>query len=216
MRYLVEGADRQTGRAGELAVEAASEDEAIISANQRGLLVASVRPMATPPPLPVQTIPYASAYVPKPARRVGPIDRWCLGLSVILFVAACLLPAMEMKKPNGATEQVPGFLLLLIGFMGLIVLQFAWLANLLLLAGAITLCVGARRPAAICGRLAVLLSLQTLMLLGSQMPSDAPSSQWETWHRPCIGFYLWVASMVCLTVPQFCSWRRARREHAAT
>jgi hypothetical protein len=112
---------------------------------------------------------------------------WLLILSSILYVAACLLPALD----DGPSEPwgVPGFLLLLFGWAAIpSPVAIPWSANALLLAAVICLWLGRYRTMATLAGFATLFSLST-WLIELFVPA-----------KPRIGAYVWLASLICVCV----------------
>lgn len=119
-----------------------------------------------------------------------------IGISLLCYAAACVSPCLEMFKQG--VDVWYGARILVIGWLGLLVGQFAWLANPLWAVGLLFLTL--RRPtiALIASALALLLALQTFMLFGMPLPGDEGGVTKLELLRLRYGFYLWLASLLAL------------------
>ena len=129
------------------------------------------------------------------------VDRGTLILGVIaLYGAACVLPAVQLREHGAGefhqvSEGAIGFKALLLGWCP--PSTVAWSANPVLLAGLV--CYGLRRYDAAfrCGVVASLAGLTTWFLMTGEF------------ERLLVGYYLWQASFLGLTMGAFCAQRAA-------
>jgi hypothetical protein len=133
-----------------------------------------------------------------------------LGLSSLLFVMACAMPALVIRDGE-RVDSWEGWFLLTFGWGGLFQAQFAWLANLLLVGAA--LLVWRRRyvGAAVTSGMALPLALDTAAMFSQPVAIGDEV-------RPCFlqrfgpGFFLWLASFLVVLGGACWLVRRRRRE----
>lgn len=118
----------------------------------------------------------------------------------ILFFLACVFPALEFRRNENGIETWPGFQILIIGWMGMLIGQFAWFANPFLLGAALSLFLKRRRACVICAGLALLISLHTFALFGTTVPADEGGVGKLFLQRVREGTWLWLASIVVMLV----------------
>jgi hypothetical protein len=117
------------------------------------------------------------------------LRRGVMFLAALLYVAACVAPAIDFGPqsgdPSGASLHgvAKGFTALIGGWVSLLGLHLAWLANPLLFFGWILLGVSKSPYAVTAGLLALALGAWYLGFSTS-------------YGRPLLGAYLWVGSMV--------------------
>jgi hypothetical protein len=117
-------------------------------------------------------------------------------LALVLFLVACAVPAIHLGKMDHARAHDEfGLKALLFGWIFLVGGNPAWLANPLLLAGMV--CLACRRDvsAIVLGVAANLCALTTWLLID---PTFGPL---------LVGYYLWQASCLVLSVGAFRAWR---------
>ena len=135
--------------------------------------------------------------------------REIVGIAASCYVAACFAPVLRFDQIENATRPpqiMKGYEALLLGWQGIFVGNFAWTANVLLLASAVLLLTSHARAAAICAGIALVVGLQTLMLLGARVIADEGGVTHMTMSRLYIGFYLWIASIVVVLAGSL--WRK--------
>lgn len=127
----------------------------------------------------------------------------CLYLSLAFFVIALATPAIETESIDRQTLGLGnwsfGASLLVVGWLGILCGQFGWFANVPLAIGWLTLAGNFRVPAAICGALALLLSLLTLQLFHSPIPGGY-SVNGSLLRQLGPGFYFWHSSMLLVLI----------------
>ncbi len=96
----------------------------------------------------------------------------------------------------GGTDQGLGFVILIIGWMGVFIFMFAWLANPLLLTALICIRFKKYTASAVLSLAAFILSLQSYAFHGE--PTEGPGPGNPTYLG--IGFYVWVLSIVCILI----------------
>ena len=131
-----------------------------------------------------------------------------LAASVVLFLAS--LPWTSFRV-DGSREGLPGWMVLLIGCLGLFdpghPAHLAWLANPLLLLtwgmGMARTGIGTRRAAVAAGGLALLLAL-SFPLLRTVIVGDTGPSQVTGLG---VGYWLWLASLGCGFAADVVRWK---------
>jgi len=124
-------------------------------------------------------------------------------ISLVLFTAACCLPALEFRNSDKPNDIMFGLRALAVGWSGIFAGVFAWYANpcwfLSLVLGFF------RRPiaAGMLGILALLLAVTTFSVLGRELPGDEGNVTRTTVIRLLPGCYLWIASMAVLPLAVF-------------
>lgn len=119
-----------------------------------------------------------------------------LAPSVVCFLAACAMPALELTGKehttvSGAAALLQGPLLLMIG-------QLSWLANGLWALALLLVLLSRPRGALIASAGAFLVANHAWALFGQQIPGDegdVTHYQLKAFHA---GFYLWLASFLIL------------------
>jgi hypothetical protein len=97
------------------------------------------------------------------------------GLAVLLYVAACAAPALQFDQIENAARGpniMRGYEAALLGWQALFVGNFGWIANLPFVVGLVFLLNGSWRPAAVCSGIALLLALDSVLLLGDRIIAD--------------------------------------------
>lgn len=120
--------------------------------------------------------------------------------SLVLFLAACYLPALEFRRNEAGREIWSGGQCLAIGWLGLLAVQFAWLANAWLLLAAVFLLQRRRRDCIISVVLALVFSMHVWVLFNGSVPGDEANVSKLFLTRLREGTYLWQASMVVMLV----------------
>ncbi|HXH03281.1 MAG TPA: hypothetical protein VNN09_08165 [Candidatus Competibacteraceae bacterium] len=120
---------------------------------------------------------------------------WVFGLSLLLYALACASPALEFVPSADGPQVARGLNLLALGWLGVLVLQFAWLANPLLWLAWTLLLLRRRRGAALCAGLALVVATDTLRLFHTPLPADISGGNHQQLQALAIGFWLWLASM---------------------
>ncbi|NOK00695.1 MULTISPECIES: hypothetical protein [Myxococcus] len=120
-------------------------------------------------------------------------------LSAILFVLGCALPAVVLYNTGSRQEDsMWGVSLLLVGWLGVFVMQWGWFANPLLLLTLALLLMGKYRGAFWVGVVTVLVGLSTLSWYLHSIPADeavSPDRQLELLY-PTLGYFFWMGSLL--------------------
>jgi len=126
--------------------------------------------------------------------------------SVALFAVSLTLPALA--QVGLGVDDDRGYMVLAMGWAGVLFGQFGWFANAYWAAGLVFLARRRWKAAAVTASLAVLVAADTFMLYRTGFPSDAGGS-----HAVKIlaGFWVWWASLWVLAVGAIVRWRRHRR-----
>lgn len=117
-----------------------------------------------------------------------------IGLSLVLYISACVAPALEFSN----TEQPlwTGVEALALGWLGVLHLQLGWLANPLMWGSILFVALGRWKQALTLSLVAAIFGLSTMTLLAQRIPADEAGvrhMQLETLH---IGYPLWLGSVV--------------------
>jgi len=134
-----------------------------------------------------------------------------VGASVLCFAAACALPCLEMSQKSDPVWY--GLRILVLGWMGILVGQFAWLANPLWAFGLVAVAFRKWTLALVMLGLSLLFALNTLLLFGISLPADEGNVNHTSLVRLRIGFYLWLASIGILFYRAFVMKTQPIRQH---
>lgn len=134
-----------------------------------------------------------------------------IGLSVLLFVMACATPCLEMSQKSDPTWY--GLRILVLGWMGILAGQFAWLANPLWLLGLITFALRKWLVTLIVLGFSLLFAANTLLIFVMPLPADESNINHTSLVRLRIGFYLWLASIAVLFGRAFVMKTQFLRQH---
>jgi hypothetical protein len=126
-----------------------------------------------------------------------------IGASAAVFAIACALPALTFQNLAGAEQTWHGGMIFAVGWMGALVGQFGWFANVLLLASWISAGFRWRPGAAFFAAGALLLAAQSLSLFGEAIPSDESGADKLTLTHLLPGFYFWLTSIVIALAGSF-------------
>jgi hypothetical protein len=126
-------------------------------------------------------------------------------ISLLLFVIACALPALEFKNSDKPNDVMLGLRALAVGWSGIFAAIIAWYANPFWLASLVLAYL--RRPvlATVLGIIAVTLAATTISIVGRELPGDEGNVTKTTVIRLLPGFYVWIASIGILPLTAF--WR---------
>jgi hypothetical protein len=140
-----------------------------------------------PPPMPVPVQPLPSLW---PQRLI------VLVISAVPFVVACATPCLYVTSTNYGSQHWLGLYILVSGWTAFFVGQFAWFANCLLLLACVLFLYRRWLTTIIILLLALLIAMQTFMVLGQDLPADEGGV--NRMHVTAIGtgFYFWLASFI--------------------
>ena len=118
--------------------------------------------------------------------------------SLVTFVVACCLPALEFKNSNGPNDVMLGLRALVVGWSGLFAGVMAWYANPVWAAGIVLGLL--RKPVwmAVAGILAIGVGSTTFAILNRELPGDEGNVTKTTVIRILPGCYVWLASFALL------------------
>jgi hypothetical protein len=119
-----------------------------------------------------------------------------IGASAAAFAIACALPALTFQSLSGTEQSWYGGVIFLLGWMGALVGQFAWFANLLLLGSWISIGFRWGRGTVLFAAGALLVAAQSFALFGEAIPADEGGVNKLTLTHFMPGFYFWIASIV--------------------
>jgi hypothetical protein len=120
--------------------------------------------------------------------------------TIVLYVVACCLPALEFKNSDKLNDIMLGLRALAVGWSGIFAAVVAWYANPIWLLGVILGLLRKPIPAAIAGVLAVAIGLTTFSLLGRELPGDEGNVTKTMVVRFLPGCYVWMASLIALPI----------------
>ena len=115
-------------------------------------------------------------------------ERPVIAASAVLFAASLILPAIAETYPGGMRIDEQGYLILAMGWMGILIAQVGWFANPLWLLGLILLWRQRWKGAAIASVLAVLVGAVSFMLYRTGLPSDSGAT---IKAGLLVGFWVW-------------------------
>ena len=147
--------------------------------------------------LPVSTVP----------RRSGMARFIVLAVSLVLFALACASPTLIFLRNGTSDETWAGYIVLLLGWLGPFLGQFAWYANPLLFVGMITFLVRQWVATIVLIALALLMAANTCLLFFQEVPADEAGVNMLTLQNLHIGFYLWIASILTIGIGAIILWR---------
>ena len=164
--------------------------------------------------------------VPAPAGMPRtPIPAWIyIGQAVVLltslacYALACIFPALNFVNSGNGPDPMNGLNILLLGWMGVFIGQFAWFANPFIALSALILLFRQWLAAIIAILIGLAISLNTFALFGQEIPADEANVNKLTLVSLGPGYYLWVASMLVILLGALGLWiasSAARRRASA-
>jgi hypothetical protein len=124
--------------------------------------------------------------------------RTVLIISVVTFLIACCLPAMEFTgKPQG-NDVLWGGNVLGVGWSGIFAGVIGWYANLFWVLALVLGFIGKPKFAAAAGLAAIVIGSTTFTLFGKVLPGDEGDVTHITLVRLLPGCYVWLASLAVL------------------
>jgi len=145
-------------------------------------------------------------------------------VSVALFLMACVMPVLTFEKPDGAAgpgETWLGYHALAIGWMGILIGQPGWFANLFWFAGTLFLIPrgGRKILPLILSLIGLLLAMSAMNLTGNEVPADEAGVVRQKVRELHGGLYVWLLAIFVQTATAFYAmiWRRRqmRQQEAA-
>ena len=122
-------------------------------------------------------------------------------VSLVLYVTACALPAMVFDK-----QMWRGYEVLLGGWMGVFLGQFAWLANFFWWLGLVLAFLRRWFLTVATTALAFLIALDAFSFVGKTVPLDEAFVNTMIFKSYDIGFYFWLASIVAVGIGALVVW----------
>lgn len=167
------------------------------------------------PPSDSVTLPESNFPVESTAPRPSsPVRFIVLGISLILFSIACLLPALVFLG-NSGIDTWQGYRILAFGWMGPMFGQFAWCANPLLLISMVTLIIRRWVITIVVSILTLLLAANTFLLFFQEVPADEAGVNMLELQYLHVGAYLWFVSILTILIGAVILWwveaRNAKR-----
>lgn len=121
-----------------------------------------------------------------------------LAISVVLFILACGLPALEFKKNTGAVEVTSGGAALALGWLGLFCGIYAWCANFVWLYAIVVGFLGKAERCSLAGIVALAIGLTVFLAIGREIPGDEANVTRMALVRLLPGCCVWLASLAVL------------------
>jgi hypothetical protein len=122
-------------------------------------------------------------------------------VSLVLYAAACVTPAMVFDK-----ETYYGYQVLLMGWMGLFLGQIGWYANLLWLLSLLLAFFRRWLLTLIMTVLTVLVASDAFSFVGAKVPLDEGNVNSMIFNYYHVGFYLWLASLAAVGLGAVTVW----------
>src|SRR3954453_2350124 len=119
-------------------------------------------------------------------------------VSVVLFLIACCIPALEFRSTNNPHDVMWGANALAVGWSGIFAGVLAWYANPFWLLGLLFGVLRKPLPVVVVGAIAVLIAATTFLVIGRELPGDEGGVTRTTVVQLLPGCYFWMASMVTL------------------
>ena len=116
-------------------------------------------------------------------------------LSVLAYVVACCLPALQWKNNDKAFEIMLGLRALAVGWSGIFAGIVAWFANPLWVAALVLAFFRKAWPGAIVGTIALMVALTVFNVLGRELPADEGGVNKTRIVAVLSGGYVWFASI---------------------
>jgi len=123
--------------------------------------------------------------------------------SLLLFVIACCIPALEFKNSSRPNDLMWGANALAVGWSGIFAGVMAWYANPFWVVGLFLGFIRKPLPAAIAGVLSLLIAFTVFKDIGRELPGDEGGVTRTTIIRLLPGCYLWMASQAMLVLGVF-------------
>jgi hypothetical protein len=130
-----------------------------------------------------------------------------LAVSIVLFALACASPTLIFLRNGTSDETWAGYMVLLLGWLGPFIGQFAWYANPVLFVGMITFLVRQWVATIVLIALSLLMAANTFLLFFQGVPADEAGVNMLTLQNLHIGFYLWIASILTIGIGAILLWR---------
>jgi TRAP-type uncharacterized transport system fused permease subunit len=138
--------------------------------------------------------------------------------SFLLYIAACYLPAILLHTGSyhysdvhsrtwvwHGYQSLRGVDLLIAGLFGILMGNFAWLANPLLCISWLLLMRRQYDSAALVSGFALIIAMATFQLTVQPYYFDEGGVNLGYLHLPQSGFYLWIGSMASVFIPCLCA-----------
>ena len=154
-------------------------------------------------------VPIATATHKFKAPRTPFMSNTVLIASIVLFIVACCLPALEFKNSQGPNDVMLGLRALVVGWSGFFAAVFAWFANPCWLLGVILLSLRKPISGGVLGLIAVAIACSTFKTVGIELPGDEGNVTRTTIIRLLPGFYVWIASLLSLPLAALLSLFRS-------
>lgn len=132
--------------------------------------------------------------------------------SLLLYIAACSVPkALILKNSSGILNTSSGLDLLLGGWLGIFVLQFAWYANCFYSLDILLLLLRKFKAALVVGIIGSILASHTFAWYWQKICMNEGGVGYSTLDHPELGFYLWYSSLLIPPLFSLCMLLFRRR-----
>jgi hypothetical protein len=129
----------------------------------------------------------------------GSLAIWLV--SLFLFLLACATPAMVFDK-----ETWPGIQVLVLGWQGVLLGQFAWFANAFWFMSLLFAFFRRWILTLAATLVAILIALDALSFVGAKVPLDEGFVNMMIFQSYHVGFYFWMASIAVVGVGAVVMW----------
>jgi uncharacterized membrane protein len=134
-------------------------------------------------------------------------------ISIGLYALACALPVLDFSKSDWSHNSegpMIGYVALIVGWMGIVLGQFAWLANFIWLLSLLLVLFRCWIATVITAILTTLLALQTYTLFSHKVPANEAATEYLYLQEIKIGFYVWIASFLAVGISAIILRQRER------
>lgn len=127
-------------------------------------------------------------------------------LSVVIYITACVLPALEFIHTDGTHDELMiGANVLAMGWCGIFMLNLAWFANPFYIVSVVLLWLRKYKASIISATVALIIGAQTFLLFGHQWLADEAGIKHFQLKAIHIGTYIWLLSiLIVLPAAYFC------------
>jgi hypothetical protein len=152
--------------------------------------------------------------LPPPLPVTGRAHLVAGAVSVVLFILALALPALELRRESGMSEIWRGYQALGLGWMGVFVGIGAWFANPFLLGAWICIGLRLRIVARVLAGIAVIIGVQTFFVVGTTVPMDEGGVNKAALGPLLPAAWLWFAGLLAALLASWLVRPRLRGDQA--
>ena len=121
--------------------------------------------------------------------------RLLVGMGLASYAVGCVTPALHLvgtQNTQGEVSTMVGAAAFFCGLIGLLMGQYAWIANVLGLVALVLLWKRWYNGSLVCSRAAIVVAQHTRVLVGTEIMGDEGGVKKELVTSLGMGFYLWV------------------------